>query len=36
VVRATPDEVAAHQARLQAIHAASGACVWPFTEEAEG
>jgi len=32
VVRAAPEEVAAHQARLQAIQAASGVCLWPVTD----
>ncbi len=33
VVRAAPDEVAAHRARLLAIQAASGTCLWPLGEE---
>jgi len=36
VVRATPEEVAAHEDRLKAIHAASGACVWLVGGEAVG
>ena len=32
VVRAAPEEVAAHQARLQAIQAASGVCLWPVMD----
>jgi DNA polymerase-3 subunit epsilon len=34
VVRAAPAEVAAHQARLQAIQTASGTCLWPVADEA--
>jgi DNA polymerase III subunit epsilon len=32
IVRAAPEEVTAHQARLKAIQAASGACVWATPE----
>lgn len=33
VVRAAPEELSAHQARLKAIQAASGACLWSATAE---
>jgi DNA polymerase III subunit epsilon len=36
VVRAAPDEVAAHQARLLAIQTASGVCVWSRNDEMKG
>ncbi len=36
VVRAAPDEIAAHQARLQAIQCASGTCLWRAADGGEG
>lgn len=36
VVRAAPEELAAHQARLLAIQAASGACLWQAPDGTEG
>jgi DNA polymerase III subunit epsilon len=35
VVRAAPEDVVAHQARLKAIQATSGACLWPMSEGTE-
>ena len=35
VVRAAPEDLAAHQARLEAIHAAGGSCLWLAEERVE-